>query len=252
MEEGQYIRISSFQLNGLCDAYGACDSERRIVLDLATEVRVTREAGGGWWRAYADQIIENFNHYLALEDVASTVTFWKLSIVPGLLQTEAYRRAIEWAHTPNAPADEIQRRVEWAVRRQTRLEDPGFVVRAFLSEAVLRDQAGGPGLMKEQLYHLLRFFELPNVSIRVVPFDSRSILGSAVGSFVLLDFPGLSESKTTEPPIVYVEGYAGDLYLERDKEIDRYRGGLREIARVALNKEQSRDFILAVAKEYGA
>ena len=55
----------------------------------------------------------------------------------------------------------------------------------------------------------------------------------------------------TEPSVVYVEGHAGDLYLEREFEVDRYRGALREIARVALDDDESRAVILAIAEEYG-
>ena len=185
LEFGPSPRLNDLFLNTLCNAYGASDGERQLVLSLAHEVRASCRQGGGWWRAYADQIIEGFNHYLALEEAASEVTSWKLSIVPGLLQTEAYRRVLEWAQAPNAPTEEIEKRVELAIRRQTRLEDHNFAFNAFLSEGVLRDQAGGPSVMEEQLRHLLKLADLPNVLIRIVPFDARSILGPAVGSFVL-------------------------------------------------------------------
>lgn len=249
LEEGQNTRITSFQINALCDAYAASDEERRVVLDLAREARAAREGKTGWWRAYLDAVIENFNHYLALEEAANAATFWKLGIVPGLLQTPEYRRAIAWAETPNAPSDEIEKRVELATRRQARLEDPEFSVEVFLAEGVLRNQVGGRGVMEGQARHLAEIAELPNVSIQVLPFDARSILGLLAGSFVLMEFPPLPHSKAMEPPIVYVEGYAGDLYLEREEEVDRYRRVLAELRRVALDGYKSRDFVLAVAKE---
>ncbi|WP_280256829.1 helix-turn-helix domain-containing protein [Nocardia wallacei] len=251
LEDGQNTRPNDIFLNILCDSYGASDKERRTVLALAHEVRTAHKHGGGWWRGYADQFIGDFDHYLALEDAASRLTTWRVTIVPGLLQTPDYRRAIAWAESPDAPTDEIEKRIEWATRRQTRLEDPNFAVDALLSEAVLRDQAGGPAVMSDQLRHLVKLSDLPNVSIRVVPFDACSILGPYVGSFYLLEFPPLQQSKTVEPPVVYVEEYAGDLYLERSEDVDRYRRALREINRVALDQEKSRAFILAVLKEHG-
>ncbi|WP_245713792.1 helix-turn-helix domain-containing protein [Nocardia vaccinii] len=251
LEEGQNTRITSFQINALCDVYAASDDERRVVLDLAREARAAREGKTGWWRAYLDNFTENFNHYLALEEAAAQITSWSLSTLPGLLQTPEYRRAIAWAEAPNAPAEEIERRIEWAAKRQARLEDSDFRAEIYLSEGVLRSRVGGPGIMEDQSRHLAEVSEMPNVSIHVVPFDARSIVGLLAGPFTFIDFPPLPHSKATEPPIVYVEGYAGDLYLEREEEIARYRQALAEIRRVSLDKGKSREFILAVAREYG-
>lgn len=250
LEEGQNTRITSFQINALCDAYAASDEERRVVLDLAREARASREGKTGWWRAYLDTVVENFDHYLALEEAASKITSWSLSMLPGIFQTPEYRRAIAWAESPDAPSNEIEKRVELAIRRQPRLEDPTFTVEAFLSERLLRCHIGGSGAMRDQARHLAKVSELPNVSIHVVPFDARGILGLLAGPFVLIEFPPLPHSKAAESPIVYVEGYAGDLYLEREGEIERYRRALADIRRVALDRYKSRDFILAIAKEY--
>ncbi|MFQ6397165.1 helix-turn-helix domain-containing protein [Nocardia sp. KC 131] len=250
MEEGQSTRVTNMMVNALCDAFSATDVERKTLLGLVQEVRSARERGGGWWRAYADQIATDFDHYLALEESASRLTAWKVAILPGLLQTPEYRREIAWAESPDAPADVIEKRIEWATRRQTRLENPHFTVDVILLESVLRDQVGGSTVMAGQMHHLAKVAELPNVSVRVVPFSARSILGSYVGSFSLLEFPELPQSKLVEPPIVYVEEYAGDLYLERDAEVERYRHALREINRVALDRGKSRSLILSVAKGY--
>ncbi|MFI6774616.1 helix-turn-helix domain-containing protein [Nocardia sp. NPDC050412] len=250
IEEGRSTRITSFQINALCDAYGATDDERRILLGLVQEVRAARERGGGWWRSYADQITGDFDHYLALEEAASRLTAWKVAIVPGLLQTPDYRRAIAWAESPELPTEQIERRIEWLIRRQRRLEDPSLTVEVLLSEAVLREEVGGPAVLAEQLHRLAEVGALPNVSIRVVPFNARNHLGVLVGSCFLMEFPPLPQSKLVEPPIVYVEGYAGDLYLEREEEVGHYRTALAEIGRVALDESESRRKILAIAKEY--
>ncbi len=252
IEEGRSTRITSFQINALCDAYAATDEERRILLGLAQEVRAARERGGGWWRSYADQITGDFDHYLALEEAASRLTAWKLAVLPGLLQTPDYRRAIAWIESPELPSELIEKRIEWAIRRQRRLEDPGFAVEILLSEAALREEMGGPAVMSEQLGHLAEVGTLPNVSIRVVPFNARNHLGVLVGSCSLMEFPPLPQSKLTEPPIVYVEEYRGDLYLEREAEVEPYRTALAEIGRVALDESKSRRKILAVAKEHRA
>ncbi|WP_433197799.1 helix-turn-helix domain-containing protein [Nocardia sp. CA-107356] len=252
IEEGQSTRVTKMMVNALCDAFDATNAERRTLLGLVSEVRAAREHGGGWWRAYADaDLPSGFDHYLALEEAASRLTAWKVTVVPGLLQTPEYRRALAWSEIPELSPEVIEGRIELAARRQTRLEDPELSVDVLLSEAAVRDRVGGPGVTADQLRHIVAASERPNVSVRVVPFSAPRHLGALVGSFILLDFAELPQSKLTEPSIVYVEEYAGDLYLEREEEVDRYRNALREIDRVALDHHMSRDLILAVAKEYG-
>lgn len=251
-EEGVITRMSTLQVNALCDAYGAKDDERRMLLSLLSEVRAARTHGGGWWRAYADaQITEGFDHFLSLEESARRFTAWKTGILPGMLQTTEYRRAIAWSEIPQLTSEAIEGRLDLAARRQMRLADRNFEMVALLSEAVIREQVGGRAVMGEQLAHLAEVCQLTNVSIRVVPFSAPRHLGPYIGSFSLLEFPVLPQSKLTEPPIVYIEEYAGDLYLERETEVRRYRAALAEIQTVALDEVQSRQRILAVAKEFG-
>ncbi|WP_067690799.1 helix-turn-helix domain-containing protein [Nocardia jejuensis] len=252
MEEGRPTQVSGLHINALCNAFGASDEERRTVLDLLREVKQARELGGGWWKSFADTTPEGFDHYLGLEDAASKLTTWKIAVVPGLLQTPEYRRALIWAEDPARSTGEVEKRIAMATQRQIRLQEPGFTMEVLLAESVLRDEIGGRSVMGAQLRHLSAAALLPNVSIRVVPFAAPGHLGSFVGSFVLLQFPPLVVSKLNEPPIVYVEGYVGDLYLERDREVRRYQDALTEIRRVALDETDTRQLISAVVKEFGA
>ncbi|MFF0455329.1 helix-turn-helix domain-containing protein [Nocardia africana] len=253
IEEGRSTRTTGLQVNALCDFYEASDEERRTLLALVSEVRASRERGGGWWRAYADaQIPSGFDHYLSLEEAASRLTAWKTEIVPGLLQTPAYRRALAWSEIPELSPEAIEGRLQVTAQRQKRLADPGFTLDVLLSEAAIRDQVGGPRVLAEQLHHLVDASARPNVSVRVVPFDARRHTGPLAGSFILLDFPDLPQSKLAEPPVVYIEAYAGDLYLERAEEVERYRAALSAIQRVALNEHDTRDLISAIAKEHEA
>ncbi|WP_269456506.1 helix-turn-helix domain-containing protein [Nocardia terpenica] len=251
MEDGLPTKVSDLYINTLCDGYRATKREREVVMDLALEVRTTQQRGGGWWRPYANELKAKFDHYMALEEAAQSFTTWRLNAVPGLVQTLEYRRAITWTESPDMPPEQVDKRVEMFIRRQARLKDPDFRMEVLLSEFALRDQIGGPSVMHEQLHYLLEASELPNVTIRIVPFDASGHLGSIVGSFALLEFPRLPATGLIAPPVVYVEGYAGDLYLELEADVDRYRHALQEIGRVALGEAESRAFILAVAKEYG-
>ncbi|WP_067689032.1 helix-turn-helix domain-containing protein [Nocardia jejuensis] len=251
LEDGLPTKVSDLYMNALCDAYAATQERRRAILELALEVRATRKSGGGWWRAYADELNAGFDHYMGLEESARRLAFWRSNLVPGILQTAEYRRAIAWTEAPAMPPEQVNKRVEMAMRRQIRLQEPEFQVDVLMSECALRDQVGGRGVMAGQLLRLIDAAELPNVSIRVVPFDVSGSLGSLLGSFVLLEFPKMSATGLIEPPVIYVEGYAGDLYLERELEVRRYRDAFAEIGRVALDQDATRQLMLSIAKEYG-
>lgn len=251
MEDGLPTKVSDLYMNVLCDGYGATPEERRVILELAQEVRTTKMSGGGWWRAYADELNVGFDHLLGLEEAARRLAVWRGSLVPGLLQTVEYRRAIAWTESPAMPSEQVDKRVAMNANRQTRLQDPNFAVDVVLSEYVLRDEIGGPGVMADQLRRLVDASQLSNVSIRVVPYNATGHLGSLVGSFVLLEFPKLPATGMIEPPVIFVEGYAGDLYLEREPEVRRYRDAFAEITRVALDEDTSRQLILSIAKEHG-
>lgn len=252
MEDGQATRVTSLQVNSLCDHYSADDDERRLLLNLVQELRAAQQTRGNWWRSYADGIPADFNHYLGLEEAAVRTTTWQETLLPGLLQTPEYRRAMIWAERPNLPTKDVEKRIHMATRRQQKLEDANFHMTALLSEAVLRHGIGGPSVMRDQLHQLLNLSELPNLSIHVVPFQARGLAGLVARSFVLLEFAVLSNTRLAEPPVVYVEGFTGSLYLERASEIAQYRQAAADIHRVALDESKTRGLIMQVAKEFEA
>lgn len=237
MEDGHASRPTSLQVNGLCDLYQASDEKRCFLLDLLRELRAAKQAGAGWWRAYADEIPREFNHYLGLEAASCEITNWQTTLLPGLLQTSGYRRALIWAAHPDWPTADVERRLALARQRRDKFDDNTFRLNALVSEAALRHHVGGPAVMEDQMLHLLRATESPNVSLRAVPFAAKSPIGVVVGSFVLLEFPVPSNTRIAEPPVAYVEGYAGDLYLERAIEVTQYRDAVRSITRVALDEQ---------------
>lgn len=139
-----------------------------------------------------------------------------------------------------------------AVRRQTRLADRDFALDVIVSKTVLLEEIGGRAVMAEQLRRLVEISRQPNVSIRVEPFDAPRHLGSRIGSFAMLEFPKLAATQQTEPPVIYIEGYTGDLYLEQETDVTQYRDAFAEIGRVALNRDTTRQLLLSIAKEYEA
>ncbi|MEU6563491.1 helix-turn-helix domain-containing protein [Nocardia nova] len=250
LEEGRTTKVTDLALNALADAFGCEIDERRLLLDLAQEIRTASKDNRGWWQAFTDAIEVGFSHYLSLEEAAKREISCQTTIIPGLLHTPEYRRAITWAACPESSSEEIERTIEVAARRQTLLTRDGFEFEAYLLESVLYAQVGSPMIMAEQLGRLLELSELPNVDIRIIPLKAKNPIGLVARSFILLDFPPLPTSGMGEPPVVYIEGLVGDLYLENVEQVGKYSDVVRQLQAVALSKSESRDLISATEKEW--
>ncbi|WP_327147939.1 helix-turn-helix domain-containing protein [Nocardia sp. NBC_01329] len=251
LEDGRITKVTDMLLNTLANAYRAGDEERRLLLELAQEIRTSTASGGSWWRGYDDAIAKGFDHYLALEDAANWVTSWQTNLIPGLLQTRDYRRAIAWVGLPDSSSEEIERILDVVMRRQGLLDRDGFRFEALLTEAVLRSyRVGGPSVMGGQLNHLLERSESHGVQIRIVPSSEDRPIGLSAGAFVLFSFPPLPTSKLQEPPVAYMEGLSGGLYVEHASEVEKFSREAERIRHVALSTSESRDLMLEISKEY--
>ncbi|MEV6321651.1 helix-turn-helix transcriptional regulator [Nocardia sp. NPDC051787] len=248
METGQQVRLNPLFIERLCKIYGASATRTAILLELTEETTRT-----GWWHAFGDAIHKEFSLYVELETVAKRLVSYQTTLLPGLLQTDQYRRALIWTSFPAMPGPEVERMIEIFRRRKARLdndEDP-VLLEAVIDESALRRAIGGPAVMEQQLAHLARVSEQPNVSVRVVPLSAQAYAGLSVGPFVMFDFPKHPIAHLTEPPVVYIQGFTGNLYLEKPEEIRLYRQAYADLQRSTLDQERSRSLILEIAKEYG-
>ena len=171
--------------------------------------------------------------------------------VPGLLQTEGYARAVIGAGKPGVDAEEIGRRVQLRIERQVLIRRPlvPLELRVVVNESILRRQVGGREVMAGQLDALADVAGLPNVLLRVVPFSAGLHQGMMTGPFVILRFPANGDGTDSEPPTVYVDGYTGDLYLDKPAEVTQYADAFEAIWNAALNEAASSALIQASAKE---
>ncbi|MBF6464878.1 helix-turn-helix domain-containing protein [Nocardia beijingensis] len=249
METGQPVRFNPVLIERLCQLYNATEKETQVVLELVKETKGAK----GWWQAFAeDTIPKDFNLFVGLEDAANRITSYQTTFLPGLLHTEEYKRALIWTEFPNKPAEDAERMLQVGLKRQSRLTDERnpLTFQVFVDESVLRRTTGNTEIMTAQLRHLLEVGELPNVSIRVVPATVGAYRALLVGIFVLLEFPRHPTADLTVPPVVYVQGFLGDLYLESADEIRQYRQACAELDRLALDEAGSRTLIFKIAKEY--
>jgi transcriptional regulator with XRE-family HTH domain len=245
IETGQ-VGLRSLDVEAMCRIYGAAPDLTEALMGLAKETKAK-----GWWHSYGDVIPEGFDVYIGLEEAAASISWYESELVPGLLQTEGYARAVIGAGNPEVDNAEIDRRVHVRIARQALLTRVTAApqLSIVLNEAIVRRPVGGAEVMSAQLTRLLDASELPNVALRVVPFSAGLHLGILSGPFEILRFPLNGDGRASEPPTVYVDGLTGDLYLDKQKEIQRYDEAFGAIWSAALSEKASQDLLNRASKE---
>jgi transcriptional regulator with XRE-family HTH domain len=189
---------SARDIHDLCDLYNVDDEQRRHLMELASESKQR-----AWWHPLGLP----YSMYVGLEAAASSISDYGLGHIPGLLQTADYARAVVEAGPPLAPDIVTQRVGGRLVRQQilTRADDPPRLD-AVIDESVLHRIVGSREIMRDQYSRLLEVSRLPNVDLRVIPFEAGA-LPSGNNKFIILTFerPGV-------PDVVFIEGLTGDLY----------------------------------------
>ncbi|WP_024801495.1 helix-turn-helix transcriptional regulator [Nocardia sp. BMG51109] len=247
LEKGQADRIRTIDIQELCRIYGIPDDIAEGLKGLAQQAAVK-----SWWHAYGDLIPENFDVYVGLEASAQCLTAYQSELVPGLLQTADYARALTGLGFPDDGEAELERRVQLRLQRQaliTRRTHPA-TVDVVLGESILRRVVGSARVMAAQLRHLADLSTRDNVTLRILPFSAGVPLGLSTGPFVILEFGTDGKGQPVEPPVVYVEGFTGDLYLERPSDVLRYRRAHEGLLQCALDVPTSRHLLRQAAKEY--
>ena len=201
----------------LLKLYGVEDpGERERLLTLAREANTP-----GWWHSYGDVLSTWFQNYLDLEQAAELIRTYEIQFVPGLLQTDAYARAVITLGHGTATAEEIDRRADLRMARKQMLQrDESPRLWAVLDEAVLRRPIGGKEVLREQIESLLAMCAQPSVRLQVIPFESGGH-AAAGGAFSILRFP-----YPDMPDVVYLEHLTSGLYLDKREDVDQYAAAM--------------------------
>jgi transcriptional regulator with XRE-family HTH domain len=224
----------------LLDTYGEAGPDQQALL-----LTMVRDGNRKEWWEGRRTLHPKFGSYLGLESVATTLQAYETTLVHGLLQTPDYARAMLRAARPELLEHEIDQLVQFRLRRQevlTRADPPPLTLWSVMDEAVLRRQVGGRETMHAQLQRLITASELPNVTLLVMPNE----LGAHPG----LDGPmSILQFETGTRPVVYVEGQAGNLYMEKDDDLRRCQQTMNHILAAAPGPDQSLALIRQIAKE---
>jgi transcriptional regulator with XRE-family HTH domain len=225
----------------MLDLYEVSDeNQREQLLKLAKDAQQR-----GWWTEYESVLSAGLDTYVGLEASAASIRSFQTHLVPGLLQTEEYSRALIKVARPTESPANIDRMISLRRRRQAMLAEAGALeMWAVLDEAVLRRPIGGPAVMRAQLARLLEVDELPTVTIQVLPFTRGAHPGLG-GAFTIIGFP-----EPTDLDVVYVDSPAGNIFLEKDKDVRRHTTWFDHLRAAALPPDESADFIAVVADEF--
>ncbi|WP_128375291.1 helix-turn-helix domain-containing protein [Streptomyces cavernae] len=230
-------------VRALLDLYGVKDEDRRAdVLDL---VRADKEQQKPWWRKYSTVLTPTrYDGYLALEAGATHLASYQPMLVPGLLQTEDYARAVISQMRKDLSPPQVEALVRVRMERQNgRLggEAPARLW-AILDEAVLRRTVGSVEVMRDQMRKLVEASERPNVTVQLLPF----LLGAhpgLYGPFVILTFP------PPTPDLVWLENPKNSVYLESTEDVDNYTDIFGQLRSSALDPSETRTRIARISKE---
>lgn len=205
-----------------------------------------RSRSKAWWDSYDEETVPLwYRKYLGLEQGAREVNGFLLQLVPGLLQTADYARAIMTGVASALDEEEAAGRTEVRLRRQellVRQPDP-LCVHYILDEAVLRRVVGGPDVMVDQLLQLIEFGRQDHITLQVLTFK-QGYYWDGKGEPAILHFPWDEDS------VVYIESRLGGEFLEREADVRSYERAWDHLRRTALPPLESLAMIETVAKDH--
>ena len=240
------IGVKPADLTRLLNLYEVSPGHRAELQALASE-----PAGTGLLRVRSSTLTAELSSYIDEEAEARSVWNWEPQIVPGLLQTAAYARAIleSWKSVMPTTREEVERRVNVRLARQRLLErTPPLQFSAVIDESVLHRRIGSRSVMKEQLEHLIDAASIPHVQLRILAFDGEHPVGT--GSFSLMQFPQAHEVPLND--LVKVEQLTRNYDTDQETETLQYQLAFRRLEELALGREESLELISRLAREIWA
>jgi transcriptional regulator with XRE-family HTH domain len=214
--------IAPLELVALLTLLGVQDDERADLVHLGEEAR-KRRPKTPWGAAIPERLRKFFN----TEETARKIELYRPDLLHGLVQTEAYARAVIETNSALRPT-EIDQLVQARMARQARLTGPNppdytLVIR----QSVLRAPVGSPETRFEQLRHLKKLSELPHVTVRIIP-DSVGLTSALYFPFMILT-PPAGRAKT-----VYVETLTDGLLVDEESRISHYEAVFQELLAVSV------------------
>ncbi|WP_062204415.1 helix-turn-helix transcriptional regulator [Streptomyces sp. NBRC 109706] len=228
------------QVEALCRAYGATDQETQELISLAKNSKTT----DGWWLPYAGRLSRPMRLLLAIEDEAARIDQYAAGVVPGLLQTLEYARAIKDTPGSAVPPQKVEELLAMRMQRQRILDrQTPPKLQVLLDESVLHRVVGNPEVTARQLDHLLRRAKDPNITVQVLPF-AHGAYAAALSNFII--YGGADPSLD----VIFIETAGGSLFLEEPDAQQVYARALAFLREEALTPDSSARLIAEASKSH--
>jgi len=229
------------EVERLLDYYGITGPRRSLLLGLAEDA-----VQKGWWEEFSDTLSEDYQQFIGLEHEATSIAIWHVDVVAGLLQTEAYARHIISSYSrvePVAPGM-IGRLVRVRMQRQQVLDREDFRLSLVLDESILKRRIGDDLVMYEQLQHLVREADRPNLTVQILPLDAQHrVFGE---SFVIFGFGDDNDAMLQD--VVSTEHLRSGFSLEGERETYLHRIAFEMLTDASLTPAASKALILETAE----
>lgn len=232
IENGR-TRPTSADVDEWAQATGADETVRAELSELAY---ATATEARSWRASHRSGLAARQREMSAMERSATEILHFQPSVVPGLLQGEAYaRRVLTFGDVTSKGG--IDAAVRERMKRQAVLREPGRRFDYVLTESALRWRPGPMAVMEEQLGKLLAAASLPAVSLSVIPFD-REARAPYIQGFAIFRIP--------EGPVVLAEGYTKEDFLADPRDVDIYERTFALLRESALTGEDAITFARSV------
>jgi len=218
------------ELRELLAEYGVPASEQLALVSIAG-----RGGQHSWWPPYADTLSGAYLEYVIMESATSEIMTYEAQLIPDLLQTDDYARAIVAAEPGYVTGQQREDALAAKAARRQAVLSGSRRLSVVLGEGALHQVVGGTDVLAAQISHLARLSdEAPAVTLQVLPFSAGAHAGAGSGSLAILRFPDAPSLG-----VVYLEALSGGVYLESQDDVARYIRAFALLRAAALSPRDS-------------
>jgi transcriptional regulator with XRE-family HTH domain len=218
------------ELRELLTEYGVSASEQLALVSIAS-----RGGQQSWWHPYADTLSDAYLDYVIMESAASEIMTYEAQLIPGLLQTDEYARAIAAAEPGHVTDQQREDAVAARAMRRRAVLSGSRRLSVVLGEGALHQAVGGADVLAGQIGHLAKLSgESQAITLQVLPFSAGAHVGAGSGSLAILRFPDAPSLG-----VVYLEALSGGVYLESQADVARYIRAFALLRAAALSPADS-------------
>jgi transcriptional regulator with XRE-family HTH domain len=227
------------ELRELLTEYGVPASEQLVLVTIAS-----RGGQHSWWHPYADVLSDAYLDYVIMESAASDIMAYEAQLVPDLLQTDDYARAIAAAEPGYLTGQQREDAVAAKAVRKQAVLNGNRRLSVVLGEGALHQAVGGAGVLAGQISHLVQLSsDFPAVTIQVLPFSAGAHAAAGSGSLAILRFPDAPSLG-----VVYLEALSGGVYLESQADVARYVRAFALLRAAALSPAETARMLRDMAR----